>query len=175
MLDHGKKWSVSPDWSSDVIDAPGLRVKSVSIGSQFYVSGDLDGFRARFGLPAPVGALGEVVGERYCVRLASDRMLVVGLDRDAVQEGWNTEGYAVTSMTSGLRAFELSGAEAASIISRGSVLDPAKPSASAIVMFAGAGVCIYRHGEAIRLHVDRGLAAYIWGWIASRVPFIGAA
>ena len=51
-------------------------------------------------------------------------------------------------------------------IARGTTLDPAgPPGASATLSFAGIGAIVYRRQRSLRIHVDRGLAAYLWTWM----------
>jgi hypothetical protein len=173
MLDHGDKWTPIPDWRHATIEVAGLRVGTIEVGGQFLVSGDLDGFRNRHGLGRAVGALVAAIGHRYCVQLASDRMLAVGLDATEVELGWGGSGHAVTRVGSALHVFEISGPDAMSLVNRACVLDQAHASRSAAVLFAGIAAQLYRHdGGALRLHVDRGLAAYVWNWIGSRTSFL---
>lgn len=167
MLDHAHKWPEPLDWLATRIALDGLSVRSIMGMPQFYVSGDLDRFRAAHSLAEPVGLMGMASGERYALRMARDRMLVVGVDGDALTMGWNDDGYAVTRMSSALHVFEIAGTLARALVARGCVFDDRDPGPCSTIQFAGITVSLYCHGKAdvLRLHVDRGLAPYLWTWI----------
>jgi sarcosine oxidase, subunit gamma len=166
MRDLAEKWSVAPDWQSAVITAPGLVVRAVPGLNQLLVSGDLDAWARASGLDGHgVGAFGTVQGDRYAARLARDRLLVVSNTPVAVAMGWHAEGFAVTAISAGLHVFEVEGSALDAFIARGTTLDPRQASASAALSFAGISAVVYRHQGRLRIHVDRGLAAYLWTWM----------
>ncbi|KAA3448955.1 hypothetical protein C7I87_19165 [Mesorhizobium sp. SARCC-RB16n] len=167
MRDLAEKWSVAPDWRSAAIDAPDLVVRAVLGLDQLLVSGDLDAWALVSGVKAEgvVGAFGAAQGERYAARLARDRLLVVSNAPLAIAAGWHAEGFAVTTIGAGLLVFEAEGPALDAFIARGTTLDPRQPSASAALSFAGISAIVYRHESKLRIHVDRGLAAYLWTWM----------
>jgi hypothetical protein len=168
MLDHAKKWTEIPDWETATIEGRGLFVRTVNGLSQHLVSGDIEGFRRAFGLPDFVGGLGQASGERYAARMARDRALVIGVEDLAA--GWHDTGVAVTKMNSALHVFEVSGKSALDLVERGAVMDAGDAGPNSATVFAGVITSLYRHGSAttLRLHVDRGLAPYLWAWIGSQ-------
>ncbi|RVD49794.1 MULTISPECIES: hypothetical protein [unclassified Mesorhizobium] len=175
MRDLAEKWSVTPDWPAAAISAPGLAVRAVPGLSQLLVSGDLGAWARVSGLQADgVGALGTAQGARYAARLARDRLLVVSDTPLATDAGWHAEGFAVTAIDAGLQVFEADGPALDAFIARGATLDPAQPSASAALSFAGIGAIVYRHDSKLRIHVDRGLAAYLWTWMETAAANIAA-
>ena len=170
MRDLGTKWTAVPDWSNAVLEAPGLRVVTRLGLIQHLVSGDLEAFAARAGLSGTgVGAFGRADGDRYMARLARDRVLAVGDLRFDAPPGWCGAGFAVTPMSAGFHVFEIAGRSAPAVISRATTLDPANGGPSASMAFAGVAAIAYFHGDAqtLRLHVDRGLAAYLWTWLSA--------
>ena len=76
MLDRSTFWSEAPS----SLTGPGLAVRVLPPVPQLMVSGDLDGFLARHALPPAGGLLAKMSGERYALRLARHRMLVIGMD-----------------------------------------------------------------------------------------------
>ncbi|RVC23666.1 hypothetical protein, partial [Mesorhizobium sp. M7A.F.Ca.CA.004.04.2.1] len=104
-------------------------------------------------------------GDRYAARLARDRLLVVSKSPLAIATGWHADGFAVTAISAGLQIFEAEGMALDAFIARGTTLDPAKPSASAALSFAGISAVVYRLDGKLRIHVDRGLATYLWTWM----------
>jgi len=88
--------------------------------------------------------------------------------------GWSPEGFAVTEISAGLQVFEVEGPALETIIAHGTTLDPRQPSASAALSFAGIGAIVYHHEGKLRIHVDRGLAAYLWTWIEQAAGHIAA-
>ncbi len=167
MRNHALKWPEIPDWRSAEIRTGGLIVRSGPTVEQFVVSGDLSAFGLDTGYDTEgVGALGLAHGSAYTVRLARDRLLVVGPVPGMLVPGWNGGGYATTTLSAALHIFEISGADALALIRRGTTLDPTEPGPCAVVTFAGINVSLYRYESAdtFRTHVDRGLAAYLWSW-----------
>jgi sarcosine oxidase gamma subunit len=166
MRDLAEKWSVAPDWQSAVITAPGLVVRAICGLNQVLVSGDLDAWARAFGIDGPgVGAFGAAQGGRYAAQLARDRLLVVSNSALAIATGWHADGFAVTAISAGLQVFEGEGAALDAFIARGTTLDPKQASASAALSFAGVSAIVYRHDGKLRIHVDRGLATYLWTWM----------
>ncbi|MGO9770576.1 MAG: hypothetical protein ACLPSW_13665 [Roseiarcus sp.] len=170
MRDLGAKWTAVPDWSNAVLEAPGLKVVTRLGLIQHLVSGDLEAFAARAGLSGTgVGAFALADGDRYMVRLARDRVLAVGDPGFDASPGWHDAGFAVTPMSAGFHVFEIAGRSVSAVVSRATTLDPSVGSPSASMAFAGAAAVAYFHGDAetLRLHVDRGLAAYLWTWLSA--------
>ncbi|QPC89352.1 hypothetical protein [Mesorhizobium sp. INR15] len=166
MRNLAEKWTVAPDWQAAVIEAPGLTIRTVTGLNQILVSGDLDAWARVSGLNgAGVGAFGVVQGDSYAARLARDRLLAVSTAPFAVTAGWHAEGFAVTAISAGLHVFEAEGTAIDAFVARGTTLDPRQAGASAALSFAGISAIVYRHEDRLRIHVDRGLAAYLWTWM----------
>ncbi|MFC3327192.1 hypothetical protein [Mesorhizobium cantuariense] len=175
MRDLAEKWSVAPDWQSAVITTPGLAIQAVLTLNQLMVSGDLDAWARGSGVDGTgVGAFGAAQGDRYAVRMARDRLLVVSNSPLAIPTGWHAEGFAVTAISAGLQVFEVEGRALDTFIARGTTLDPSQASASAALSFAGISAIAYRHEDRLRIHVDRGLAAYFWTWMEQAAGHIAA-
>jgi sarcosine oxidase gamma subunit len=111
---------------------------------------------------------------RYSVRLARDRLLAVSTRPIGMATGWSPQGFAVTEISAGLQVFEVEGVGLDAFIARGTTLDPGQPSASAALSFAGISAIVYRHEDRLRIHVDRGLAAYLWTWMEQAATHIAA-
>ncbi len=145
----------------------GAVVRTVDVGAQFMVSGALDKAASAAGVCCEgAGALGLVTGACFSLRLARERLLIVSDNEEAFAPGWHDDGYAVTSMSGALVVFEIAGQSAIEIVKRATALPLREPGRSAAVSFAGANVYLYRFGDesTIRLHIDRGLAGYLWQW-----------
>ena len=65
-----------------------------------------------------------------------------------------------------LPGFEASGAGVRDLLARAVTVDPDHPGPCAAMPFGGVMAVVYRHGDAgtLRIHVDRGLASYLWEW-----------
>lgn len=175
MRDLAEKWSVAPDWQAAQITTSGLVVRAVAGLSQMLVSGNLDAWAKTSGMGGDgVGAFSAAQGDSYAARLARDRLLVVSNTRLIIETGWHAEGFAVTEISAGLQVFEVEGQALAAFIARGTTLDPRQPSPSAALSFAGISAIIYRHESKLRIHVDRGLAAYLWTWMEQAAGHIAA-
>ena len=169
MRDLTSSWPAVPVWDSALINRNGLKAVTVTLASQHLVSGNLMAFARAAGLANEgVGAFGEAVGERYALRVARDRLLVVNAPADAVGGGWHAEGYAVTDVSATYHVFEFSGEGVPSLIEEAMFIDPELQSRSAATMFAGQQAIVYRHGGKLRVHVERGFAPYIWQWLGAR-------
>lgn len=167
MRNLAEKWTAIPDWQTAVIDTSGLAIRSLSGLNQFLVSGNLAAWSKASGVALePIGAFGAAKGGTSTIQVARDRLLVVSAGPSSVGQGWHHEGFAVTTVSAGLQIFEIEGATD-EVIARATTLDPSKASASAAISFAGINAVVYRHGERLRVHVDRGLATYFWTWAAT--------
>ena len=162
MLDRSTFWAEAPV----SLSGPGLVVRVLPPVPQVMVSGDLDGFLARHALPPAGGLLARMSGGRYALRLARHRMLVSGMARAPDAAVW-VEGCALTPMTGALAGIEITGPDAMALFARGTAVDPAGNSPSASLSFAGIPLSAHFEADALRLHLDRGLVAYLMGWIAA--------
>lgn len=162
MLDRSAFWSTAPE----VLTGPGLTVRVLPPAPQLMVSGDLTGFLARHDLPPAAGLLAKVTGDRFALRLARSRMLVVGPDLPPEAAGW-VDGCALSPMTGALAIMEITGPDAMALYARGTAVDASTASPSAALVFAGITVIACRHDGALRLHLDRGLVPYLMAWIAA--------
>lgn len=175
MRNLAEKWSIAPDWRSAVLAVPGLTIRPVLGLEQQMVSGDLAAWGKASGNAGPgVGAFAAAQGESYTARLARDRLLAVSRSAPPAATGWHAEGFAVTVVSAAMQVFEAEGPVLNELIARATTLDPKQPSASAALSFAGISAIVYRHGEALRIHVDRGLAAYLWTWLEMTARQIAA-
>lgn len=168
--DLAQRWPAAPDWSAATIERAGVTVRTVAGLYQLLVSGNLEAWNRTSGLAGPgVGALAPAKGKAWQVRVARDRLLAVSTQPFAVRSGWHGEGFAVTRMDAGLHVFQVEGAGLDAVVARATTLDPSSDSLSAAMLFAGANAIAYRHRDRnrLRIHVDRGLAAYLWEWFGA--------
>jgi sarcosine oxidase gamma subunit len=174
MLDVSAKWRPEPDWTLARLAGPNLTIGTVAGLTQRLVSGDVERFLARHDLGKDIGALGLAVGERYVVRVARDRLLVVGISSGELADGWHDEGWAATTVSAALRVIEAKGDGVRDLLARGTALDPDNAGPCAAMPFAGMMATIYRHADtgSLRIHIDRGLASYLWEWLECQ-PLLG--
>lgn len=177
MLDNSARWRPEPDWENARLEGRTVAVRAVTGLAQRLVSGDLDRFLARHGLGCNVGALGLASGGRYAVRVARDRLLVVGLPASECADGWHADGYAVTTMGSALRVLDARGEGVRDLLARATTVDPDDPGPCAALRFFGLTCTVYFHGDAqtLRIHVERGLAASLWEWLECQPLLSGGA
>ena len=164
MRDLAQSWPRIPDWSGTAYEGRGIHVTSVAGLSQHLVSGNL----APFG--DSVGGLGIVGSERAAVRVARDRILVVNADPALVARGWHEEEFAVTDVSAMYHVFEISGSGVPALLREALLIDPDNAGPSAAVMFAGLHAILYcvESRDRLRLHVERGHAAYLVNWLEAR-------
>ncbi|MDX8511093.1 hypothetical protein [Mesorhizobium captivum] len=168
MRNLAEKWPAAPDWTTAAPNKDGISVRTLGGLSQLLVSGDLTAWSQASGLAGEgVGAGAVASGDKYMVRTARDRILAVGEKPFSIAAGWYEAGFAVSVVDAGLHVFEIEGPGLDNLIARGTALDPGQPSRSASILFAGVNVLFYRFGkpDRARLHVDRGLAPYLWEWL----------
>jgi len=166
MLDHADRWNAAPDWATARLTGKNVAIRNIALPEQALISGDLAAFAGAAGMDATgVGAFGRTEGEVYTVRLARDRLLAVGALYEGIREGWNEAGFAVTATSGADHVFELSGDGLSDLLARATTCDPTGSSPSAAIGFAAVPAVAYRHGDALRVHVERGLAVYVWTWL----------
>lgn len=169
MRDLTSNWPPVPDWRGARLDQNGLVGRTVDVGPQHLVSGNLAAFATAAGLPdTGAGAFGEVSGESYALRVARDRILAVNAPPSSTRPGWHAEGYAVTDVSAMYHVFEFEGAGRADLIAEAMLIDPRGGSPSAATVFAGQQAIVYQHGGKLRVHVERSFAPYIWQWLEAR-------
>jgi heterotetrameric sarcosine oxidase gamma subunit len=133
------------------LDGHGVAVRIADAGAQFLVSGaDM----------APNTIEGAAP---YALWLAPGRRLVVGAA--APEAGF------VSDVSDGFVVIDISGPRADEVLAMASPLDPAAlaPGRCAQSLFAGVKVVLYRHKDALRLHVERPLAAWLLDWLRQAI------
>ncbi len=143
---------------ADRIEGDGVLVRTLDPAGQWYIGGS-------------AMAPNSVVGPSPLVLwLAPDRRLVVAEGAAAPPEG-----DFVSDVTDGLVVIEVSGPRAADLLAMGTALDPAAlaPGHCAQTAFAGVKIVLYRHGETVRLHVERPLAPWLLDWFRQAATAFG--
>jgi sarcosine oxidase gamma subunit len=171
-IEQSRLWAELPDLESRRLMMGETEILKATVAAQFLISGALGKAATSAGVDQTgVGAFGQTSGAHYSVRIARDRLLVVSNAEIDLVPGWHQDGYAVTDMTGALTVFEISGRNAVDIVKRATDVPLEPPSPSAAVIFAGVSVLLYRHVSktTIRIHVDCGLAPYLWQWFEMTV------
>jgi len=129
------------------IDGNSIAIRVPEIAGQFLVSG----------ADMPPNTIEG--SDPYALWLAPGQRLFVG--------GAVPDGTFVSDVTDGMVVIELSGARTDEILAMGCPLDLASLAQGrcAQTLFAGVKVLLYRHGDAVRLHVERPLAYWLLDWL----------
>lgn len=174
MVDNASKWQAEPNWSHARIVGHLVEIRSRISLQQRLVSGDIERFLDHYNLGSDVGALGIALGDRYAVRLARDRLLVIGISASELADGWHKGGFAVSTASSALRLFEIEGEGIIDLLRRTTAIDPDNPGPCAALPFCGVPAVVYWHAEPqiLRVHLDRGFAAYVWEWLECHPLFL---
>jgi sarcosine oxidase gamma subunit len=169
MRDLTSSWPNVPDWRGANLDRNGILARTVDVGPQHLVSGNLAAFAAAAGLSdTGAGAFGDVTGARYALRIARDRLLAVNAPASSTAAGWHVDGYAVTDVSAMYHVFEFEGTGLPDLIAEAMFVDPNAKSPSAATIFAGQQAIVYYRDGRLRVHVERGFAPYIWQWLEAR-------
>jgi hypothetical protein len=170
MRDLAQKWPAVPEWEGEAIERPGLVLRTVVGLDQLLVSGDVERMRDLHPAAAQTAGLLQLTsGDPYAVRVARDRILLVGSGLHGIHQGWHPEGLAVTRINAGLQVLEASGTRLQGLLQRAMTVDLAEPGPCAAVSFAGFAAVVYRYGDegTLRVHVERALAPAMWTWMQS--------
>ncbi|MBS3651099.1 hypothetical protein KEU06_21025 [Pseudaminobacter sp. 19-2017] len=170
MAEREQFWSAPPEWETAEITRAGFSARPVLGLGQVLVSGQFDAARETLAPGAPEAGLWSVIeGDRYLVRIARDRALLVTSQPLAIQSGWHAQGFATSPADDGWSVFELGGEGLRDVIAEAVSADLDRGSPSAAVQFAGTTALLYRTAEnRARLHLERAVAAYVWQWLETR-------
>lgn len=168
MRDRGLFWSAAPSRAAAIARSD-VSARFVSGLGQTLVSGDIDGAIAALACGAPCVGLWELVeDERFAVRMARDRALIVSASPLDATVGWR-DGFAATPCDDGFAVIEIAGEGVRDIVAEATAADLDSGSLSAAILFAGVGALLYRTGpDTARIHVEAPLAAYLWRWLEER-------
>ena len=172
MRDPAAIWTPPPDWATARLVRGDWQARAVPGLHQTLVSGALDRAAADLAPGVPeIGLWGIAGGCPYLVRIARDRALLVTEPPAGAPDGWHPQGWAASELSGGWLVMDLSGPAAAEIVRESTAADLDAGSPSAAVRFAGiVGVLVYRTAPGtVRLHVERGLAPYLWRWLETRI------
>ncbi len=173
--DFGANWSPTPDWDSIRIEGRGVSISTCRPERMVIVNGNLQAALQHAGVAsAPVGWPDIAREDRYAVRLARDRALIVGAS--ALQPGWHEQGYAVSRSEDAFVVFEISGPGTEDLLSFGAEVFFDKPSGSAARLLAGLAVILYRYDRelCVRAHVARPRAAALLKWLQIQYSMLSA-
>ncbi|MDR7127210.1 hypothetical protein [Pseudotabrizicola sp. 4114] len=162
MLDRAPFWS-PPHPVGTTLRGDGIAVTLLPTVPQIMASGDIAAALGHFGVREAAGLLGLADGESYTLRLARNRILIAGRDLPHAGQGWQ-DGFALSPMSGALAVICIDGPRHMELFARGSAVDPKIQSPCAALSFAGVTCAICRHGDGLRLHIDRGLATYFLDW-----------
>lgn len=152
-LNHADKWTPVPEIGAKLQGA-GVTALVAPSPEGVLVSGDLAAFARRC--------------DGVSLRLARDRALVLG--PTGLATGWHDEGFALSDIGAGLALVQLSGPDLGLLVAKATTTDPDNIGASKAITFAGVPAIMGGQGDAIDLHVERGLLAYLWSWISAALP-----
>lgn len=169
MADREAFWTPPPDWADAVIERDGWSARRVPRIGQTLVSGDIAAALSRLAPDAVVAGLWTPVrAEKYAVRIARDRAVLVTPDPIEIGPGWQ-HGFAVSAAGDLYAVFELGGRRLNEVVAEATSADLGSGSPSAATLFAGLWALLYRTDEgAARLHVEAPYAAALWTWLDTR-------
>ncbi|MEM8730039.1 MAG: hypothetical protein AAGF79_08975 [Pseudomonadota bacterium] len=151
MRDDRHRWD-APQRLDAPLESRGLRLSSLPLERQVFVSGP----SVLTQMPVPVVAWPDPVFEdSYALALRRDRVLWV--NGPEIADGWDpSSGQAVSNMSDGFEAYELSGEAAFELLKRGTEITLGEPSGSVIRLLFGLEVFVYRYRDeaTYRLHVN---------------------
>jgi sarcosine oxidase gamma subunit len=167
--DSAIKWPALPDWEFAGIEREGWRARPVLGLSQVLVSGD---FGAALVAHAPgateVGLWAVAEGDPVALRIARDRVLLVGSGPLDVPLGWNGS-WAASTAGDAWFVVDMEGPAMADVIREGTAADLDASSPSAAILFAGVQAILYRRADRrARLHVEAPHGPYLWRWLEAR-------
>lgn len=149
-LNHADKWAPMPEVGA-MLQGAGVTATVAQSPERSLVSGDLAAFARR--------------SDALTLRLARDRALVLG--PTGLAFGWHEDGFALSDLGAGLALVQLSGPGLADLVAKATTADLGDIGPSKAITFAGIPVVLDQTGEALGLHVERGLLAYLWTWLAA--------
>ena len=149
-----------------VIDREELRVERLNGLHQSLVSGALPAAVAMAGAELPgLGLFADSPLPNCAVRVARDRMLLVGPQPLEAEPGWHSAGFALSPIDDGLQAYALHGAAVPGLLRAGTAIDPSASSPCASLLFGGFAAIAYRCQGQLRVHVERSLAHAFEAWL----------
>lgn len=152
--------------AAPLIDRADLRVQRLDGLHQALSSGAIAAAAARFGATAPgLGLFADSPQPHCAVRIARDRLLLVGPEPLAAEPGWQPEGFALTPIDDGLAAYALTGAAVPALLRLGTAIDPNATSPCAAMLFAGFAVVAYRCQGVLRIHLEASLTTAFEAWL----------
>ena len=173
MYNRAQFWSPMPEWPQAVLEGHEVHVVPVSVGTFWQLSGDVSACLARHGVGASLGPRDPCSESSYALRLAPDSVLLVSDKPLPTQSGWQPDGYAISDITDGILAFDISGPNAAALMAQGSEYpfesNTHLPQESARLLFAGLKVIVAQRAHGWRLHIERPWAPALWRWLQAHV------
>ncbi|HSE13927.1 MAG TPA: hypothetical protein VLB69_14940 [Rudaea sp.] len=137
------------------------------------VSGGTQSFIAGHGVGEILGPRQLCDADRYALRLAPDRVLLVGAASALAARAEIAPGCAFTDISDGMLIFEIRGESAADLMAQGSEypFDDATmlPHESTTMQFAGFRLSVSRRTHGWRLHIERPWAPALWRWLQAHV------
>lgn len=168
MLD--RDWTAPRDLGTFRLDLPGLSVTTTDPGPMTLVAGDIAAALAAAGLDPAQGWPGAAEGAAYAIRTGIDRALLVGI---GMPGGWHG-AFGATEASDALATFVLKGPALQAALDRLGEIALTRPSPAASFLIAGYRAILYRHEDALRLHVPRPLAEAFAAHLTALFADLGA-
>lgn len=149
-LNHADKWGPMPEVGA-MLQGAGVTAIVAHSPERSLVSGDLVAFARHCDAPT--------------LRLARDRALVLGTT--GLASGWHDEGFALSDLSAGLALIQVSGPGLADLVAKATMANADDIGPSKAITFAGIPVVLGGAGDALDLHVERGLLGYLWSWTSA--------
>lgn len=171
MLDVSGAWTIPPTWEKCTIKIAGALLRPVLNLRQILLSGDIPMGLGRYAPGIGLKGPGDpAIGEKYAVRLASNRGLLVSESEVDMSEGFSdwSNGYAISDVSDAFAVFEIEGPLLRTILSHGAALSMLanQTGGAAMTTFGDILAIVYfrETKNCARIHVDRSLAPYLWRW-----------
>jgi len=131
MRNDNQKWAPACGLNRPTVHGENVQLTLPTFSRQTLMSGPVLNGLTLAKQPKAHGWPSIARGEAYALRLRRDRILAI--NGPALNDGWHEgNGVAVSDMTSGFAALELSGPRAHEILNTGTELDLALPSGTAM-------------------------------------------
>ena len=155
-----KSWQWHDFSIGTIHQAEGLKVELLKSNHAYFVSGKINNFFSKLDLEIPVLGISGIASNNFALKVARDKLFLSQDTKLSINEGWNSEGVALSRVDRLFQCLSISGEYAENIIKQGTSCPLDSPSCA--VSFFGIHCFLTRSGKGFFIFVEPHYIQYLF-------------
>lgn len=173
MRNDTARWPATTVGQKPDASSAGVTLRHITPAQQTLISGPRKAALTLVKQKEVVGWPEIATGETYAISMRRDRLIMIG--GGITKYGWDDKaGLAISDVSSGYEIMSISGHRAYDVLRTGTELPLDQPSRSALRLWNGYGVILYRHGteDTYRIHAASAHFEGVWEMLNRQMKLV---